>query len=121
MIALLVAFGGAIGSLTRWGVGRLVQPAGAGSFPVVTLLINITGSFLIGVLYQRLDPMMAPRMRAFAGIGFCGGFTTFSTFSYDAVSLFQEGDYSKACIYVVASVVCCLVGTVCGMMLGKAV
>jgi CrcB protein len=120
MIILLIAVGGGLGCVARYLLYHLVQPAGAGAFPVGYMVVNILGSFLIGFLYQVFPPIMAPRTVAFAGIGFCGGFTTFSSFSYDAVMLLREGDYSKACIYVVASVVCCLVGTICGMMLGKA-
>jgi CrcB protein len=121
MIPFLIAVGGALGCVARYGIGRLIQPHGAGAFPWATLLINIAGSICLGFIYRYFDFAAAPQVRAFAGIGFCGGFTTFSTFSYDAVGLLQAGDYARASVYIVASVGCCLIGTICGIMLGAAV
>ena len=77
-----VAFGSALGGVTRYLLGGLIQ-RGAG-FPVGTLIINITGSFLVGLFYRYAaeSALVSPEMRVFLTIGFCGGYTTFSTFSH---------------------------------------
>ena len=103
---LAVAAGGATGSVLRFVVGvwstRLWGPA----FPWGTLIINVTGSFLIGALAElfalRWDVSQATRV--FLVVGICGGYTTFSTFSLDAYVLIEESRYAAAAAYVVASV-----------------
>lgn len=121
MIQLLIAVGGAIGALSRYEVGRLIQPAGAGAFPWGTFAINVTGSFLLGFIYRYIDPTASPQLRALYGVGFCGGFTTFSTFSYDAVRMLQDGQTGRAAMYIAGSVILCIAGTFAGITLGGAV
>ncbi|HEY0528680.1 MAG TPA: fluoride efflux transporter CrcB [Gemmatimonadaceae bacterium] len=122
MILLLIAVGGAIGSVARYIVGRAVQGLSGSGFPIGTLAVNIVGCFLIGVFVRFLLNMQtSPELRALLVVGFCGGFTTFSTFSYEAVGLIEGGDYARAASYVVASVVICILATFAGMAVMGAV
>ena len=121
-LILAVAAGGAIGSVTRlavgFGVTRLMGPA----FPWGTLLVNIAGSFIIGVLAElfALRWNLTQAWQAFLTVGFCGGFTTFSTFSLDAYALFQRGETALAAAYVVASAVLSIAALVGGLQLVRA-
>jgi CrcB protein len=116
-----IAFGGAIGSVTRYLVGVFIQTRAGGAFPMGTLVINITGSMLLGFLlqYTLSSATVSPEVRALLTTGFCGGYTTFSTFSYEAVRLFEEGDYWRFGAYIGASVVLGLIGCIVGMMGAK--
>ncbi len=118
-----VALGGAIGSVARYlagiGVGKL---AGFG-FPWGTLLINIAGSFLIGVLVEsfalRWDlPQVA---RVFLTVGICGGFTTFSTFSLESALMLERGELGPAAAYIVASVVVSILALFAGLHLIRSI
>jgi CrcB protein len=116
MILFLIAIGGAIGSVARYSVGRAVQGLSGNGFPMGTLVVNIVGCFLIGVFVRFLLNMQtSPELRALLVVGFCGGFTTFSTFSYETVGLIEAGDYARAASYVVASVMICILATFAGM------
>ena len=103
----LVALGGALGSVSRFLLGPALQRAFDATFPVGTLFINVAGSlilgFVLGLAAEGVD--VRPEARAFIAIGFCGGFTTFSTFSYEAVRLLEDGEGSRAALYILASVV----------------
>ena len=110
---LVVALGGAFGAVCRYLTG-LVPLRINTQFPVKTLLINFAGSFIIGViasLSQRTGGRLDPRLVLFIKVGFCGGFTTFSTFSLENVALMQNGLYGTAVLYMMLSLVCCIAGT----------
>jgi CrcB protein len=110
-----VAAGGALGALARFGVSNWVHDLAGTSFPWGTMVVNVTGSFLFGLLYRWMESTAAsPALRAGVLIGLLGAFTTFSTFSYEAVVLAREGQYARALVYVVGSVVAGL----CGLFLG---
>ena len=104
--ALLVAVGGAIGSLLRYYVGlgslRLMGPG----FPWGTLVVNVVGCFIIGVFAEMIARRFnaSVELRLLLITGFLGGFTTFSAFSLDAITLFERGDIFAGGIYIVASV-----------------
>lgn len=106
--ALLVAVGGAIGSVLRWAV---IVAAGARfglAFPWGTLAVNLVGSFVIGVIAEAATGPVAgisPGVRLFLATGICGGFTTFSTFSLDVLTLTRDGAGGLAFAYVAGSVV----------------
>lgn len=103
---LLVMLGGAIGAMLRYGLGAWVQGLLGPGFPWSTLLINITGSFLIGlVLRLSLEGALSPEWRLFLAVGVLGGYTTFSTFSWETLTLVQQGEWFKAFLYVAGSVV----------------
>jgi fluoride exporter len=116
MIYLLIAVGGAAGSVLRYLIGGAMQRTSASGFPVGTMFVNISGCFLIGVLLRQfLNMQVSPELRAFLIVGFCGGFTTFSTFSAETLGLIEGGEYGRATGYVILSVVLCLAATFAGM------
>ena len=112
-----VGLGGAAGSMARyllstWTLGGQTLLG----FPAGTFVVNAAGSLLIGILLQTLTSSTAGWLLV---TGFCGGFTTFSTFSADTVRLLRAGDYGPAASYVVLSVGVCLAFTMLGMFLGS--
>ncbi len=116
MIYLLIAVGGAAGSLLRYLIGGVVQRTSASGFPVGTMFVNVSGCFLIGILVRQfLNMQLTPEIRALLVVGFCGGFTTFSTFSAETLGLIEGGEYGRAMSYVILSVVLCLGATFAGM------
>ncbi len=116
---MVVAMGGAVGATLRHGVNQMALHWLGTGFPWGTLAINVIGSVLMGVLIGAFALLWdAPQsMRLFLTTGVLGGFTTFSAFSLDAVSLMQRGQISEAAFYVLASVVLSLGGLFAGMML----
>ena len=109
-----IALGGAAGTLARYGLGSYAQRF-SGTFPYSTLLINVLGSFALGFFVRYLlGTTYAPELRAGLTIGFCGGFTTFSTFSYETATLVEDGSYSRAGAYVVGSVLLSLLAIFAG-------
>ena len=99
-----VALGSALGGMARYALGGWMQRWSAG-FPWGTLTINLVGSFALGwfMRYALAAPIRS-EVRAFIAIGICGGFTTFSTFSYETVMMFRDGQWLRAAGYVGASV-----------------
>jgi CrcB protein len=90
-------------------------------FPWGTLLINVTGSLLLTFMYGLLEgTAAAPEWRAFLGIGVLGGYTTFSTFSYESVRLLQDGEWERALLYAAGSVILSIGGAVLGFRLASA-
>ncbi len=116
-----VAIGSAVGGVSRYLLGGFVQRVFAASFPVGTLVINVTGSALLGfILRYSLDtPSVTPEMRALLAVGFCGGYTTFSTFSYETLALLEDGDLRRAGLYVGLSVAGSLVATFLGFVAAR--
>jgi fluoride exporter len=115
-----VAIGSALGGVSRYLLGGLVQRLLDTTFPAGTLFVNISGSFLLGVILRyAVDTSLTPEVRAFLTIGFCGGYTTFSTFSYETVALLKGGEWTRAGFYVAASVLLSLVGTFLGFALAR--
>lgn len=111
-----IAVGGAAGSVLRYAVGGVAQRAGGAAFPLGTLVVNMTGCFLIGVLVQHyMNTQTQPEMRAMLVTGFCGGYTTFSAFSIETVGLIQGGEYQKAALYTVTSLLLSLAATFAGI------
>jgi fluoride exporter len=91
------------------------------SFPWGTLLINVTGSLLLGFLirYALATPAVSMEVRAMLTTGFCGGYTTFSSYSYESAVLIEEGQFSRAALYSISSVVLALLATFCGFLLAR--
>ena len=119
---LLVGTGGAIGSVLRMCVSSLVQNVGFwGPFPLGTLSVNVVGSAVLGLLGGLHDggASFGAGTRLFVFIGILGGFTTFSTFSYETVALLRAGAASKAAVNVVASVLLCLLGVWLGYTIAR--
>ena len=118
---LSVAAGGALGALLRFALTGWVQDLTAGVFPWGTMTVNVLGSLLLGFTVVWLEGGMASaELRQFATIGVLGAFTTFSTFSYEAVALVRDGDAWAAGGYVAGSVVVGLAAALVGMALATA-
>ncbi len=120
---LAVGCGGFIGAVSRYLMTMLINRMSTGAFPVATLIINILGSFLIGLLTQVV-PNLYPnnkRLLLFLTTGILGGFTTFSTFSLDTVNLYQNGNTTFAIMNVIISVLFCVIGVILGKMLAKVI
>jgi CrcB protein len=115
---LLVALGGAIGSVARAWVGVTAVRLVGASFPWGTMVINVVGSLVIGmVAATALSPtrtLFTQEVRIFLMVGFCGGFTTFSSFSLQTFELLREGRPAAALANVALSVVLCIVATAAG-------
>jgi CrcB protein len=111
-----VALGSAVGGAARYVLGGLVQQWTRADFPLGTLVVNATGSLLLGFLmrYALATPAVTPEMRALLTTGFCAGYTTFSTFSYETATLLQDGDYRRVAVYVLASLVLSLAAMLAG-------
>jgi CrcB protein len=109
---LWIMLGGALGTAARFWLSGVVAARCGEVFPLGTLVVNVTGCFLVGVLAAITDPMgrflVAPHTRQFLLIGLCGGYTTFSSFSLQTLDLAQDGDWLRAAFNAGASLVLCL-------------
>jgi CrcB protein len=115
MQTLIVFVGAGVGGAARFALGSLVQQAADSSFPWGTLAVNLTGSLLLGFLYSFLDATAAAsEWRLLLGVGLCGGYTTFSTLTYESVRLIQESEFALAGAYMAASVLLGLLATLVG-------
>lgn len=119
---LQVALGGALGASARYltGVG-VARVFGMGGFPLGVLTVNILGSFLMGVFVVAAANRGLTHLSPFVMTGILGGFTTFSAFSLEAVTLFERGASGQAVLYVALSVLCSLAGLVLGLWLARGV
>lgn len=115
-----IALGGLFGTLARYGLQGWLQPRGAG-FPVGTLVVNLLGSLVLGFLvrFGTGSSVFTPEVRAGLTIGFCGGFTTMSTFSYETVALLNDGQLWRAGLYAGSSVLGCLAAVYAGIALAN--
>lgn len=116
-----IALGSAAGGVIRHLLGVAVQTRAQIGFPVGTLLINVTGSLLLGFLirYYVVSPAVTPEFRAMITTGFCGGYTTFSAFSFETASLIEDGDYGRAGLYIAISVALSIAATFSGFAIAK--
>ncbi len=118
-----VAAGSAAGGVMRFFLTGMLQQrlAPADSFPIGTLVVNIVGSLLLGFLVRWLleAPAVSFEMRVMLTVGFCGGFTTFSTFSHDTVAMIERGDWTRTVLYVGLSVGLSLIAVLSGIALAS--
>lgn len=123
MQILLVAAGGAVGSVCRYLVGLGALRLLGSSFPWGTLTVNVVGCFGIGVLAELIVARFGASadLRLLLITGFLGGFTTFSAFALDAVSLFERGTAFSSVVYLASSIVVSIAATVAGMLLMRSV
>jgi fluoride exporter len=117
----LIAVFGAIGTLARYGLQGIVQIGTGGTFPYGTLLVNLSGCFLLGLIGQfTLNRMtISPDWRVAITVGFFGGYTTFSSFGWETAKMLEDGEWLPATAYVTASVVIGLLLSVAGMRLAN--
>src|SRR6476660_657988 len=118
---VLIAIGGALGSVSRWECQRWIYQLHPHPFPFGTFTVNIVGSFLIGVFYAFSEKgnLMNPEWRLFLTTGFCGGFTTFSTFSFETITLLRDGNYGYASMYILLSVILGVAAVALGIFIVK--
>lgn len=118
LVLLVIAAGGGLGSLARWSLSQAVPND---SFPWATFLTNVTGSFLIGVLLVLVTYRFTKQkyLRPFFGVGFLGGFTTFSTYSEQTVALLNDGAFELAFVYVFGTLTAALIAVLLGTRLAR--
>ncbi len=121
MTILYIGLGGVAGTLSRYGLEGWIQGRSASGFPLGTLTVNLAGSLLLGFILRLATgaTVITPDVRAGLTIGFCGAFTTMSTFSYESVALLNDGDYLRAALYMGATIVGCIVAVLLGTALGN--
>lgn len=120
MLLLWIALGGAAGTLFRYWMGGPITALVGGRFPLGTLVINVLGSFAIGVFSRYfLHAQTQMELRAALVVGLCGGFTTFSTFSLESVALLENGLYLRATTYILLSAGLSILATIAGLAVGK--
>jgi CrcB protein len=117
----LVSAGAAIGGALRYGVSGYIQKHISVIFPYGTLVVNVAGSFLLGIImfYLNEKELIGNEFRLFLTIGFCGGFTTFSTFSYETLNLFRDSEFSLAIYNVLLNFILCLAGISLAYLISK--
>ncbi|MCI0446883.1 fluoride efflux transporter CrcB [bacterium] len=118
---LIAGLGGFIGSALRYWTSILSYRFLGQEFPYGTLIVNITGCFLIGLLMTIFEErfIVNPGLRIFLTIGILGGFTTFSTFSYETIALLREGSYFVGFENIIFSLAGCLAATTVGILIGR--
>lgn len=122
MLALVIFIGAGIGGVARYTIGGWVQGAAGSGFPWGTLVVNVTGSLLLAFSYALMEGTGTHAVwRAFLGIGLLGGYTTFSTFGYETLRLMQDGQWTRAVVYILASIGISLLGVAVGFRAAAAV
>ena len=119
---LFIAVGGALGTLSRYGISKFVNQATGAWFPWGTMTVNFIGLFIIGFLFELFDrSILSPQTRSFAIIGFLGGFTTFSSYGMETINLFRDGETGLGLLNIVLSNVIGLFLVVAGIILARIV
>jgi fluoride exporter len=118
---LWVSLGAIVGASSRYFVGRYVARAITVSFPLGTLLINITGSFILGLflVWSTERAVPDPRWRLLIAIGFCGSYTTFSSYAFESFALVEQGSYLLFAANVLANNLLCLAGVLAGAVIAR--
>lgn len=118
---IIVFIGSGLGGTLRFGIEKLIRSWNGFVFPLSTLIVNVLAclilGFIIGLSEQK--QILSNMTKIFFTVGFCGGFSTFSTFSKDALSLLNKGDYLTFLLYVFSSVILCLISTYSGILLSE--
>ena len=120
---LWVALGSVFGAASRYALSRYVAKIISPDVPYGTLIINVTGSFILGwfMIWTTERVFADPRWRLIVAIGFCGSYTTFSSYAFESFALFEQGHWGLFAANVLANNVLCLLGVLAGAMLARAV
>lgn len=120
-LILIIGTGSFIGGVSRFLASRYIQNTIISGFPYGTLFVNVLGCLLIGIFYGMSERgnFMSPEMRLFLTVGFCGGFTTFSTFASENLSLLKDGNFFYFALYTALSVFLGLMATYFGNLVTK--
>jgi len=117
-----VGLGGVLGANARYLLGGWIAAWLGPGFPYGTLVINVSGSMILGILYGVLEARtLSPVLRLVVGIGFLGAYTTFSTFTYESIRLIEDGSLLRAFVYVAGSVLTGLAAAFLGLAAGRLV
>jgi fluoride exporter len=118
---ILIFIGGGLGSIVRFGIGKRISSLHNTHFPYGTLIANILACFVVGFVIGLADhkQIISPQAKLFWAVGFCGGFSTFSTFSAETISLIQNGFHLSSLLYIISSLVLCVTMTFLGMYVAK--
>ena len=120
MLVLMIALGGAAGAVARYGLSGWVQAALNTTFPMGTLVVNLLGSFLLGLSFPLFESLAwSAETRTMVTMGFLGAFTTYSTFSYEAVVLLEGGEWARGGLYMGSSLLLGLASVVGGMIVAS--
>lgn len=119
----IIGAGGFLGSISRYGITLLTTKLWGSGFPWGTISVNIIGSFLIGIVYGMAvhNDWLSADLRLFLAIGFCGSFTTFSTFSYDIIQLLNTGHFIYTTLYIAGSILAGILAVYAGIGVFKLV
>ncbi len=118
---LIVFFGGGLGSVIRYSLGKWISDLHTHDFPWGTLVVNVAACFALGLIIGMADhkQIISPSARLFWVVGFCGGFSTFSTFSQETLYLLQSGFTTSMIFYITVSLLACIGATFGGLYLGE--
>jgi CrcB protein len=120
MKLLIIGCGGFVGAILRYLISGWVYTLSGGHFPLGTLVVNLTGSLLLGLVLGLADHLVLhPQVALFLTIGLLGAFTTFSTFSYETWALVEVGSYGKALLNTAGSLLLGLIAVVVGLTVGR--
>ena len=119
--SLLIFIGGGLGSLTRFSLSKFIQEHIDKTFPFGTLSVNVLASIILGIFVGMVEvkSLTNPNYKALIAIGFCGGFSTFSTFSNDTLELIQNNRIGEALTNILLNVILCILATFGGITLAK--
>jgi len=120
---LWISIGAIVGASARYFVSRFVAKVASAAFPYGTLLINVTGSFILGLflVWSTERALPDPRWRLLIAIGFCGSYSTFSSYAFESFSLFEQGHYMLFASNVLMNNALCLAGVLAGAMIARSI
>ena len=122
MLYLMIALGGSAGALSRYFVSAFINNLSSASFPIGTLFLNITGSFVIGFLFQLYQSVLvSDEVKMFLTVGFLGSYTTFSTYSLETLNLLLSHEYKSAVINVLVSNILAVAMSLLGMVAARVI
>ena len=118
---IIIGAGGFVGSIARYLTSKYIQDNLSFSFPVGTLIVNISGCFILGVIYGLMErgDILSQESRLFLTIGFCGGFTTFSSFAFENVLILRDGNFMQSALYISLSVFAGILSLYIGSIIAK--